>query len=142
MQPVPWLHRGTGTDRTSHQAVLRFSNLFDHTSQMFSELSKALPRFQAYAEIFHTPQLHRALREIYEGFVDFCFRTIEVLQSHVCCTCGAFATEDPSLPTTLANMSALQMRCYGADGQVSVRSLNERKHGSTLRAPNSKRKLD
>jgi len=55
---------------------------------MLLELSKSLPRLNAYAEIFHTPQLHNALREVYEGFVDFCFRTSEVLQTNKCCTSG------------------------------------------------------
>ncbi|KAK2593959.1 hypothetical protein QQS21_008318 [Conoideocrella luteorostrata] len=66
------------------QSVLQFSNLFDQINQMLLDLSKELPRFQAYAEIFHTPQLHCALREVYQGFVDFCLKTIEVLQSGKC----------------------------------------------------------
>lgn len=57
---------------------------------MLSELSKSLPRFRAYAEIFHTSQLHRALREVYDGFVNFCFTTIEVLQSNKCCMLPLF----------------------------------------------------
>ena len=52
---------------------------------MLFELSRILPRFKQYKEIFHTPRLHQALRDVYEGFVDFYFRTSEVLQINKCC---------------------------------------------------------
>ncbi|KAE8440608.1 hypothetical protein EG329_007027 [Mollisiaceae sp. DMI_Dod_QoI] len=76
-----------------------FSDLFDNTSQMLFELSRALPRFKQYTEIFHTPRLHQALRDVYEGFVDFCFRTSEVLQTNTCCE-------------SLAVLYEVQHQCY------------------------------
>src|SRR4051794_28359515 len=52
---------------------------------MLFDLFRALPRFKEYTDIFHTPRLHQALRDVYQGFVDFCFRTSEVLQANKCC---------------------------------------------------------
>ena len=54
-------------------------------SQMLQELANSLPRFRAYTEIFHTPALHQALREVYHVFLDFCAGVTDSLRSDKCC---------------------------------------------------------
>ncbi|PMD52524.1 pfs domain-containing protein [Hyaloscypha bicolor E] len=66
------------------QNVMRLASKFEDTSRMLRDLSRSLPRFHAYVEILHTPNLHRALREVYEVYMDFSFAVIKFLRSNKC----------------------------------------------------------
>lgn len=46
---------------------------------MLDQLTKAMPRFQAYLDILPTVQLRRALRDIYDDFIEFCLSTADFL---------------------------------------------------------------
>jgi hypothetical protein len=64
---------------------MRFASLFEDIDRMLQEISRVLPRFQAYIEIFHTPRLHQALREVYEVYIDFNLAVIRFFRRNKCC---------------------------------------------------------
>ncbi len=49
---------------------------------MLRDLSKSLPRIEAYAKLLHTPRMHEALREVYVLFIDFCIATAKILEAN------------------------------------------------------------
>lgn len=67
------------------QGIMKFTSIFEDTSQMIHELSKALPRFHAYIEVLHTPRLHQALRDVYRVYIDFSFAVVNFLRANKCC---------------------------------------------------------
>ncbi|KAI0406996.1 hypothetical protein F4802DRAFT_555256 [Xylaria palmicola] len=62
------------------QAVLRFANLWDDLNSLLESLTKVLPRFHLYTELYHTPRLHKSLRLVYRRFIDICFTTQDFLE--------------------------------------------------------------
>lgn len=52
---------------------------------MLTDLSRDLPRFEAYTKVLHTPLLHRALRVVYSIYIDFCFAVMKFLQAQKFC---------------------------------------------------------
>ena len=63
---------------------MRFTAIFDGIGDMLREISKDLPRFNAYMEILHTPRLNQALRDLYDIFIVFNFKVVEVLKTNKC----------------------------------------------------------
>jgi hypothetical protein len=82
---VLFLSKYTSRSLKGEQNVMRFAGRFEDTSRMFRNLSRSLPRFHAYVEILQTPNLHGALREVYDVYLDFSFALIKFLRSNKCC---------------------------------------------------------
>ena len=68
-----------------HQSAMLYTSIFDTINDMLQDLSNALPRFQAYVEVIHTPRLHEALRRVYEKYIDFCLATVKFLNLKFLC---------------------------------------------------------
>lgn len=48
-----------------------------------SEIGQILPRLESYqTHLPHTVQLEKALANVYEAIVEFCFETINILRKH------------------------------------------------------------
>lgn len=68
-----------------NQTTMRMASVFDDMGKMLLNLTKLLPRFEAYVHILPTPRLHDALREVYGLYIDFAFLVIKFLNSNKCC---------------------------------------------------------
>lgn len=55
--------------------------MFESIVSMLLELSRSLPRIEAYIQLLPTPQLHQALRNVYDHFVDFCIAASDILET-------------------------------------------------------------
>ncbi|KAL2431948.1 hypothetical protein ABEF95_004385 [Exophiala dermatitidis] len=58
-------------------SVLRFFDWFDNVTQMLQELTKALPQLNLYNASYATPDVRKALKDIYDDYVDFCITVAE-----------------------------------------------------------------
>ncbi|KAI9733898.1 MAG: hypothetical protein M1834_002553 [Cirrosporium novae-zelandiae] len=59
------------------ECACRFSNTLGKITQMFEEITNAMPRFERYMGLYPTAQrLQRALRKIYGDYLDFCIDAI------------------------------------------------------------------
>ncbi|KAF2645929.1 hypothetical protein P280DRAFT_442915 [Massarina eburnea CBS 473.64] len=63
-------------------ATLRHQDVLSSISQMLDQLTKLMPRFESYLDIYPTYELRRALRDIYDDFIEFCLSTTTFLNRH------------------------------------------------------------
>ncbi|KAH8691082.1 hypothetical protein GQ44DRAFT_780319 [Phaeosphaeriaceae sp. PMI808] len=63
-------------------ATHRDWNVLSKIAQMLGQLTNAMPQFPDYEDIDPTIQLRRALRDIYNDFIEFCLSTADFLSKH------------------------------------------------------------
>ncbi|KAF5001848.1 hypothetical protein FDECE_10837 [Fusarium decemcellulare] len=63
--------------------TLRHTDVLDKITQMLDHLAKAMPRFKSYLDLYPTTQLRRAMRAIYDDFVEFCLSSADFLSRGV-----------------------------------------------------------
>ncbi|CAO2647163.1 Nn.00g080850.m01.CDS01 [Neocucurbitaria sp. VM-36] len=56
-------------------STLRYIDIFDKIITMLNDLVETLPRFEIYLSLFPTPELQRAIWQVYDDYVGFCLDT-------------------------------------------------------------------
>jgi hypothetical protein len=65
---------------------MRFTNILDRITAMLASLTKEMPRFDKYMELYTSSiGLQRSMRDIYSAYADFCIQTIKFFRHKPLC---------------------------------------------------------
>jgi hypothetical protein len=69
---------------------------------MLDHLTAAMPRFETYLDLYPTPQLRRAMRAIYDDFIDFCLSSADFLSRTALGTLGSTSSSSQGVRSGVA----------------------------------------